>query len=278
MTDILNNNYYNSEPVDVFFKFGDYGTFLQAKSSYIIDTETFYNLYDIQALYVDNSYLYSSYFDTQMDNANNYLLKMTTNNHCDYNPYAYNIFTNVNELQIGNLSLSSTYLTNEVDFFGNSLNEFNGTFNHAPDFEKLYYGYGNYNIRNVATYNNTPSGLPPYLFQYQYSPSSLYVFGTGDREDLNYDPTYNGLMSINYHNYYPVVEMQQEEYDGLKTNNDISNSSFYHITDTGELKLQNSTFYPMKKLTQAQYDTLTNNNNIDPNTLYIIIEATQSNA
>lgn len=112
-------------------------------------------------------------------------------------------------MQIGNLSLSSTYLTDSLDFFGsnNSNNEFNGTFNHAPNLEKLYYGYGDYNIKNIAFYEKAPNGLPPYQFQYQYSPSSFYIFGTGDRESPDYNPTYNGLMTINYHNYYPVVEM-----------------------------------------------------------------------
>jgi hypothetical protein len=111
----------NSDSVNVSFKFGTYNSFLQTQSledtntSY--DTNAFYNLEDIQALYLDNSAFYTTLFNTSLNNP--YVLNLDELN---ANPYAYTIYPKINELQIGNLSLNSTYLINNIDNFYNLYN------------------------------------------------------------------------------------------------------------------------------------------------------------
>lgn len=257
LTDSIQND------VNVSFKFGTYNNFLQTEYSQL-DSNAFYNLEDIQALYLDNSAFYTTLFDTSVSDP--YVLNLNNSN---ANPYAYTIYPKINELQIGNLSLNSTYLIKNLISFANLYN--------APDLQKIAPIYPRSSSLEPVENNEQqkyPSDTeyyPPTKFLYNYSPSSFYVFGTGDYTDTNFNANFNGLLTINYHSYYPVVEILNEEYSLFNKNGQISHTSFYHIQDTGELKLQGSTYMPMQKITQKEYDNLKNNNEINPNILYIIV-------
>ena len=254
------------DSVNVSFKFGTYSSFLQTQrledTNTLYDTNAFYNLEDIQALYLDNSAFYTTLFDTTINNP--YVLNL---NKSDANPYAYTIYPKINELQIGNLSLNSTYLINNINNFQNLYN--------APNLQKIAPSrlplLESVENNEQQEYPSDIEYYPPTKFLYNYSPSSFYVFGTGDYTDTNFNANFNGLLTINYHSYYPVVEILNEEYSLFNKNGQISHTSFYHIQDTGELRLQGSTYMPMQKITQEEYDNLENNNEINPNILYIII-------
>lgn len=256
----------NNDSVNVSFKFGTYSSFLQAENTNAsYDTNAFYNLEDIQALYLDNSAFYTTLFDTSLNNP--YVLNLDKSN---ANPYAYTIYPKINELQIGNLSLNSTYLINNIDNFYNLYN--------APNLQEIAPIYPRSlplspmeSNESQKEYPSDNEYYPPTKFLYNYSPSSFYVFGTGDYTDVNFNADFNGLLTINYHSYYPVVETLNEEYSLFNKNGQISHTSFYHIQDTGELKLQGSTYMSMQKITQEEYDNLENNNEINPNILYIIV-------
>lgn len=252
---------YDDKSLNVSFKFGTYSDFLTVKQPPLWETNTFYNVEDIQALYLDNSAFYTTLFDTSEDDV--YVLNL--NKEQNINPYAYTIFPKINELQIGNLSLNSTYLIKSPNDFYN--------FYSAPSFNDLI-GLPDLNLPSSSKNNATEDDkyYPPTVFQYNYSPSSFYVFGTGNSSAPNYDPHYNGLLTINYHTYYPIVEISNDNYNSMIANTNPSETSFYHIYDTGELKLQNLTYMPMQKITQDDYDDLEENNNINPNILYIIVE------